>query len=642
MKNDVQPRSAAPALSPEAFQAFFEALEHPAALCDPQLTLLAVNPAFELLCGVSDAQGQNLGTLLSGVAKAIPSDGSTTEVEVGIGSGQSMTLTLSRRGETIAVLARNLSQTLTGGTLAAAGRALIEQARTEQALLELGRQVASATSEEQLVAVVARGVKGLFPGRTFCLRIVDGRTCALTSLYAEGRLRDGTRDLIAFRRSAALKTHLSTENLPPDRVRISDDEVPLLFHDSVRSICAPLVSSGQLFGVINVEYPGGLTGDLVTDERLLIQLANQVAVGVRNAKLIDELTFVRKYLEELLEHANALILVANRERQILVFNQKLVTLTGLSKTDVLGRDLLQFIPEAERLRVMRVLAASLRGEKVGNFETRMLGHGGQEVRVSFATSSVLSTSGGEVEGVIAIGQDLTMVRELEKRVIQAGKLSSLGQLAASVAHEINNPMTAVAAYAEAMLQNARVKPGTEADQEKLKKIIANSERILRFTRDLVSYSRPQDSPARVDLHAVLEQAVGFCDHELVRHGISVERRFGELPQIAAVKTNLIQVFVNLITNACHAMPPGGKVTLSTSVEGGDVVVRVQDSGTGIDPKHLSQIFEPFFTTKPDGKGTGLGLSIVQGIVERHGGEIRVESALGAGTAFFIRLPLPHA
>ena len=641
MKTDASSARVLPTFNPEVFKAFFEALEQPAALCDARLTLLASNPAFELLCGVRQAPGRNLSELLSAATFTVPPDGSSTDVEVAYGVGQSMTLTLSRRGETVAVIARNLAPTSTGGVHAAASRALTDPARAEQALLELGRQVASATSEEQLVAVVTQGIQGLFPGRYFCLRIVDGRSFALTSLYADGRLRDGARDLLVFKRSAAAKTQLCTAALPKERVRVTDEEVPLLFHGSVRSICAPLVASGELFGVINVEYPQGMSADLVADDRLLVQLANQVAVGVRNAKLIDELTFVRKYLEELLENANALILVTNRERQVLVFNQKLVTLTGLNREEVLGRDLLEFVPETERLRLMRVLTSALRGENATNVETRLLGKSGQEVRVSFSTSSVVNSAGGDVEGVIAIGQDLTQVRELERRVIQAEKLSSLGQLAASVAHEINNPMTAVAGYADSLLQNIRMKPGQEAEQQKLKKILENSQRILRFTRDLVSYSRPHDKPEPTDLHGTLDLAVSFCDHLLVQHGVTVERKFEVVPQVCVIRSNLVQVFVNLITNACHAMEPGGRVVMSTAVVGGEVNVRIADSGTGIEPEHLSRIFEPFFTTKPDGKGSGLGLSIVQSIVEHHGGEISVESTRGNGTAFLIRLPVPE-
>jgi two-component system NtrC family sensor kinase len=168
----------------------------------------------------------------------------------------------------------------------------------------------------------------------------------------------------------------------------------------------------------------------------------------------------------------------------------------------------------------------------------------------------------------------------------------------------------------------------------------NVKRIQRFTNDLVSYARPaKDRPEATDLQRALDLAVTFCDHVLSQHGISVHRRYGEVPLFPAVKANLVQVFVNLITNACHAMKPGGVVTLETVVDGAHAVVRVSDCGTGIDPKMQERIFEPFFTTKADGKGTGLGLSIVQQIVDAHGGVVKIESALQVGTTFEIRLPL---
>lgn len=625
--------------APDVFRAFFEMFDGPVALCDRHLDVLAANPAFEALCGVRSAMGCRLSELLDASALEAPNEGESRELEVQCRTGQVVTVSLTRRVGTVAVMAKNLSA-VARSSPEAAGRALMEQARVQQMLLEVGRNVVGAVSEEELVAVVARGVKGLFPGRTFCVRIIDQRTCALTSLYAEGRMREGARDVVVLKRSAAEKTHLITQILPRDRVRVSEDDVPLMFVGSVRSICAPLVASGHLFGVINVEYPEGVTADLAADDRILIQLANQVAVGVRNAKLIDELTFVRKYLEELLENANALILVVNRERRVVVFNKLLSTLTGRSKQEVLGRDLLDLIRDADRMRVSRILAASLKGERVSNFEATLLGKEGREVRVSLATSSVL-TAQNEVEGVIAIGQDLTMMRELERRVIQAEKLASLGKLAASVVHEINNPLTAVASYADALLTRSLGQPAADpADSEKYRKILENCDRVLRFTRDLVSYVRPaQDKPEPVDVKAALEMAVGFCDHVLHKHGVRVERDYRAVPQIAAVRSNLVQVFVNLITNACHAMEPGGMVKLSTRQESGDVIISVQDAGTGIDPKHLQHIFEPFYTTKPEGKGTGLGLSIVQGIVENHGGAIQVQTQLGQGTTFIIRLPI---
>ena len=161
MKSD--PALRTPRLTRDAFQAFFEALEHPAALCDQHLKLLATNSAFEGL-------GPNLIERLQGIAGSIPADGDARDVDVPLTSGQQVTLTLSRRGDTIAVVARNLAQAAAVGSLAAAGRAIVEHARVEQTLLETGREVAGAVSEEELVAVVARGVKALFPGRSFCVR----------------------------------------------------------------------------------------------------------------------------------------------------------------------------------------------------------------------------------------------------------------------------------------------------------------------------------------------------------------------------------------------------------------------------------------------------------------------------------------
>ncbi|QSQ22313.1 PAS domain S-box protein [Pyxidicoccus parkwayensis] len=624
-----------PGPAAESFQAFFEALDAPAAVCDPALRLVAVNDAFRRFC---DEHHVTVDDVTRALADAcVPADGATCDVELQAGLA-GVVMTLSRRGDVVAVRARNEPE-LARNRLVVAEKALLEQARTESVLLDLGRSVAESGGEEELVAAVARGVKELFPGRSFCIRITDARTGGLTSLYAEGRLKEGAHEPLALLQRAVDKTNLSPASLPQGRVAVLS-EVPLLFQGSTRGVSAPLVASGQLFGAINMEYPEGFDADMQHDERVLLQLANQVAVAVKNAKLIDELTFVRKYLEDLLEKANALILVASRDKQVVVFNQALSALTGFRKEDVLGKDLFWLVPESEHLRVTQVIAAAMRGESVNSFETRLLSRDGGEVRVSFATSSML-TQHGEVEGVIAIGQDITVVKELEKRIIHAEKLASIGQLAASVVHEINNPMTAVATYADALLQRSRLTPGANpADQEKLKKILESSHRILRFTRDLVSYARPaQDKPEKVQLNSVVDMAVGFCEHVVAQARVSVHRDYSELPPLSAVRANLVQVFVNLITNACHAMQPGGSVYLATGRDGQDAVVTVRDTGTGIESKHLQRIFEPFFTTKPEGKGTGLGLSICQGIVENHGGRLTVESSVGSGTTFTVRLPL---
>lgn len=633
MKNERRPTGSARAYkkdSPaEAFEAFFSLVKMPAAVCDSDFTVRMSNAAFDALCGVDDATEKRLPQLF-GTSLVPLQEGDAVELEVACATGQTVTLNLSRKGMTVAVMAQSPFSELAAVPV-----------RQEQALLELGREVASAASEEELVDVVAHALKIIFPGRRFSLRMTSPHSGQLTSFYAEGKLKEQDHSVLYLRNSAELKSQLEAHPLPSTRVQWVDGELPPLFEGCVRSLGVPLVASGQLFGMITVEYPQGLSADWVADDKLLSQLGNQVAVGVRNAKLIEELTFVRKYLEELLEHANALILVVDRDRRIVVFNKALADVTGYSRDEVLGQEVTHFLPAQEHMRVLRVVASSMRGEQVSNFETQVTSKQGQFIRISFATSSVL-TATGEIEGVIAIGQDVTRMKELEGRVLQSEKLASLGQLAASVAHEINNPMTALLTYADALLKRSLGQPeAAPGDVEKFKKMVENCERVLRFTQDLVSYSRPLDEvPKPVDVRDVLLEAVGFCEHVLQKHQVEAVCDFGKVPALLAVKGKLAQVFVNLITNACHALPPGGKVWLRTRVEAGMARLEVEDNGSGIPLEIQHRIFEPFFTTKTHGQGTGLGLSIVANIVERHGGQVQLRSEPGKGTCFSIRMPLP--
>lgn len=237
--------------------------------------------------------------------------------------------------------------------------------------------------------------------------------------------------------------------------------------------------------------------------------------------------------------------------------------------------------------------------------------------------------------------DARDLRALSSHMMQAEKLASLGQLAAGVVHELNNPLTAIVAYTDWLIRKHG--PSGDLDSlERLRRISESSSRILRFTRDLVTYARPSSEvPMPVAIHAVIEQALAFCEHVIAEHGANVERTFAEhLPPVLGMPEQLAQVFVNLFTNACHAMPPrGGRLAVSSSLDlRGHVVVSVEDNGHGIANEHLSSIFTPFFTTKCDGRGTGLGLSIVRNIVDNHGAEIRAERSAQGGARFVIVFP----
>ena len=236
-----------------------------------------------------------------------------------------------------------------------------------------------------------------------------------------------------------------------------------------------------------------------------------------------------------------------------------------------------------------------------------------------------------------------VVTERTAQLVQAEKLASLGQMAASIAHELNNPLTSIVAYTDYLMKLA----GGRADPdeiERLKRIAESAHRVLVFARDLVTYSRPTDGPPQpVILSSTLDQALLFCEHVLAESAVTVERDFGDgvLP-VRGVPSQLAQVFVNLITNACHAMPErSGILIVRTELVMGDAVVRVTvtDNGHGIAKEHFDHLFEPFFTTKREGKGSGLGLSIVKDIIDAHGGDISVRSEPGKGTSFLIDFPV---
>jgi PAS domain S-box-containing protein len=639
VKSDVAAASTASSLSEDVVRTLLELLEEPAAICDLNLVVVAHNSAFSHFCGTTSAEGRSVRELLDMDAFAMPADGTVSVLKARSSSrdNRATAVSVSRRGNAVVVTTRDLDSP--HDSLAAAGRALDAQAELEAQLLEIGRSVAGASGEEELVAAVARGVKRLFPGTMYCIRIIDPQTGGLTSLFAQGQLRLIGRDVLYLKQSMVEKTHLDVATLPHDHIVFTSGEIPALFQDSVRAISAPLVASGRLLGAINVEVAAEVTFDGPNNVRVLSQLANQVAVAIRNAKLIDELTFVRKYLEELLEHANALILVVDSDRRIAVFNDALAHLTGRSKQSVLGSSVVDLLPESERFKFMKTIDASLSGESFGALETVLVGSAGN-VRVAFALSPVRAHA-GHIEGVMAIGHDLTRMRALEQRMIQAEKLASLGKLAASVVHEINNPMTAVLTYTDALLSRASVTPGIEASTiEKYRRILENSERVLRFTRDLVSYARTAPDRAEdVDLHAVIRRALEYCELVAQSRRVKLSSSLADVPTFLGVRENLIQVFVNLITNACQASHEGGMVAVEIVRSDGWALVSVADTGCGISEDVRNRIFEPFFTTKPDGQGTGLGLSIVQGIVERHGGSISLISTPGHGTIATVRLPL---
>jgi two-component system NtrC family sensor kinase len=232
----------------------------------------------------------------------------------------------------------------------------------------------------------------------------------------------------------------------------------------------------------------------------------------------------------------------------------------------------------------------------------------------------------------------TMERTQEE-LVHKEKLASMGQLAAGVAHEINNPLGSILLFAEASHKDT-----AEDDRRKddLRMIIQETLRCKKIVSGLLNFARQQEVLAQEsDIHHILQQAINGVAHQPSFSKVQIETHFApDLPHIQADPPQLVQVFVNLLNNSAEAMPEGGTVTLRTRMQGQRAIeITLEDTGAGIPEENLDKLFNPFFTTKPLGKGTGLGLSIVYGIIKMHRGQISVKSRPGMGTTFTITLPL---
>jgi two-component system NtrC family sensor kinase len=249
-------------------------------------------------------------------------------------------------------------------------------------------------------------------------------------------------------------------------------------------------------------------------------------------------------------------------------------------------------------------------------------------------------------------------RELEEaqaQLIQSEKMVAIGQLAAGVAHELNNPLGGILGYAQFTLekfQNKSASDISEKDIESYKRYLrdieAQSRRCKAIVQNLLKFSRTSQSVdfSEVNVNAVIEDTLTFVEHQLMMSQIKLSKNLEtNLPKIKGNPSQLQQVFTNIILNAMHASQPGGQITLMSRLAPplgefhGAVEIIFSDEGKGISEEHLLKIFEPFFTTKDVGKGTGLGLSVSYGIVKEHGGEIRVESKPDEGTVFTVIIPL---
>ncbi|HWO20898.1 MAG TPA: ATP-binding protein [Kofleriaceae bacterium] len=511
------------------------------------------------------------------------------------------------------------------------------------ALHALAAELPTAGSEAVLTERALEVLGALLPGRAVCLRVLDVRAREPARAYVRGApLRDGVlREGVTITEAALSRARLKGAVAASARLAVRDRwDSPFL--GMATGFAVPLAAAGELYGLLDIGYAPGLDGR-AGDESIVQSVAGHLAVALRTLRLDDDALGLRDYQARLLESANALILGVDRGWRITVCNRALLELLGASRDEVVGRDVRDFISTEQRHQLTSAFAAALAGEHHAAITVALPTRTGGSIRTVWSVAPVGRTTvgPGSFDAIVAIGQDQSQIDALQQQVIRSERLATLGELAAGVVHELNNPLTSITVYAEYLVRKLEKAGAEEADLEKLRRIGASAQRILRFSRDLVQYARPSGTDLElVDVAGVVRQSVSICDHLVERGGISLTVEVDpELPVIRAVAGQLEQVLINLITNAVHAVESGGQVVVRARVDGPTaVLLEVADSGPGVAEEDRARIFEPFFTTKTDGKGTGLGLSIVRNIVEQHRGAIALDRSELGGAAFRVVLP----
>jgi len=317
------------------------------------------------------------------------------------------------------------------------------------------------------------------------------------------------------------------------------------------------------------------------------------------------------------------VVVADVDGKIVGWNRALENLVGRSRYETIGKNTEDVIPASFLERVT---------EHGHLYKQQWNG-----LTVNFSATSLVDKSGATRGALIMIDNITDRVR-LEDQLVQNDKLTSIGLLAAGVAHEVNTPLAVISSYSQMLKKEIRPE---DSRFKLLEKITNQTFRASEIVNNLLNFSRTTATEfTDVDVHQVIVDTMSLLEHQFRKAQIRVESELiAENPVIFGNAGKLQQVFLNLFLNARDAMSDGGELRILTEAIDAKLEVTVQDTGSGISRENIKKIYDPFFTTKAVGKGTGLGLSVSYGIVQEHGGNIVVDSKLGRGTAFKVELPL---
>lgn len=514
-------------------------------------------------------------------------------------------------------------------------------------LLDFGRTLSATTALDPLLDALASRLQQVLSVERIAIFIEDSRA---SSGYRVARVIGLSNTLLV---PPDFREMIRTRSAATGIVRADDLDLAPEATGFVRRALhyyVPCVVRGRMIAVIGLGRSA--EGALLSSEdiEILRTVSGYVAVAIENSLLYQEqreraaeLEMLKEFNESIVESINIGLLAVDPEGRVMRCNSALEEMLGVERDDAVGKSVEELFSEDFPETLRQVLGGD--GWQVGELRSLYQFHTATRegkslvLNISFtplqrADSLTVQQQGG----ALVVIEDTTDRTRLEEQLQQREKLSSIGLLAAGVAHEINTPLTGVSSYTQMLLGMI-----AESDPKNalLQKIRRQTERAAGIVNNLLNFSRMgvggEFTP--VDVNRVLDDTLQLLEPQLRQSRIELIREYeGGLPRAFGNAGKLQQVFTNLILNARDAIIDGGHITLRTVSEDESVRIEVTDTGIGIASEALARIYDPFFTTKGVGRGTGLGLAVTYGIVQEHGGRITAESAPGQGTTFRIVLP----
>jgi two-component system, NtrC family, sensor kinase len=382
-------------------------------------------------------------------------------------------------------------------------------------------------------------------------------------------------------------------------------------------------------------------GDFLSsdDVELVQTIAGYVAIALDNSQLYTsleqkalEVARLKDFSENIVESLNVGVLAIDLEGTVEAWNTRMEQLFGVARNDAVGRPLSELLPP----ELVHEIASRGDQEQVTGIYKHRLVHQGKSVVINVSITPLVGKSAERI-GRLLLFDDVTQRDRMEEQLTQTEKLTSLGLLAAGVAHEVNTPLAVISNYIQML---AKQMPEGDPRHTIIDKIVKQTFRASEIVNNLLNFSRTGPVElADVDLNRLVEETLSLVAHPLRASQIQVVKQLTEgIPPVRGSANKLQQVFLNLFLNARDAMPSGGMLEVRSAAHNGSVEVEVADTGNGITREHIHKIFDPFFTTKTSGRGTGLGLSVSYGIIKEHAGKIDVRSTPGRGTSFHVEFP----